>query len=279
MQTSIEQYLDRRGTDLSALAGKLLLAPGDVAYATGSLFDGLGDSESDIDLYILTSETLLNERRPRFAAERKLQQIRRNFGIEYVTINDQEFDIEVHTIDKLLGMIAALEDLDALATDQIEASFDSLGPFERTEALEFLHRFHIAQPIWNLEQFQSLNRRFPSKRYFQWNATIYLIQAKDFRKGTQRSIREGDYENAYLKLTHLYDALADAFLFASGNSLDRWKWRLPKLRRFAPDAFLNMYLDVQLRRNHLSGGLPDCVLESLRNSERFFAEIEELLHR
>jgi hypothetical protein len=60
--------------------------------------------------------------------------------------------------------------------------------------------------------------------------------------------------------------LADAMIFLSGDSLDRWKWRLLKLRRLADSNFLALYLDVQLLRkgsaslagfveNHLASGI------------------------
>jgi hypothetical protein len=89
---------------------------------------------------------------------------------------------------------------------------------------------------------------FDEWKFLTWNTHFHLIEAEDYIKGVKRSLSQNDYENAYLKLLRLYDSLADAKLFSSGESLDRWKWRLAKLRKLGDPEFLALYLDVQIGR-------------------------------
>jgi len=96
-----------------------------------------------------------------------------------------------------------------------------------------------------------LRARLDEPTFLDWNTLFSLIECEDFAKGTQRSLREGDPQSACLKLRHFYDSLADATLFSAGESFDRWKWRLPKLRRLGNDAnLLRDYLAVQLNSPH-----------------------------
>jgi len=117
------------------------------------------------------------------------------------------------------------------------------------------------------------------RKYFQWNVHHCLVQVTDAQKGTRRSLEEGDIENAYLKLTRLYDSLADAYLFSRGQSLDRWKWRLPKLRAAGRPDLLQQYLNVQLLIGVGSEELRGFVEKYLASSFTVADEIRATLDR
>jgi hypothetical protein len=244
----LNEYATSRGFDLRQLTDNLELDSSDIAYVTGSILDGTGDSQSDLDVYVLTSEASFERRKTAFAAERSYQQTRRDFGIIYLPVGGIETDVEYHRVQKFLDLFEALEAFDPMDPGQINKTFDSLGRFERLEALELLHRFRIAEPFANEQNFLALREKFDERKFFLWNTNHCLVQVADMQKEVFRSLTSEDHESAYLKLTRLFDALIDAFLFSSRQSLDRWKWRLPKLRALGPPALLDQYLDVQLNR-------------------------------
>jgi hypothetical protein len=270
---SLEEYAAKRGFDFHDLADRLELESSDVAYVTGSILDGMGDASSDLDLYVLTTDEGFNRRQDTFADERKNQQLRREFGIIYIAAGDAEVDVECHRLSKFHELFDALEAIDPTDFDQLNKSFESLGRFERLEALELLHRFRIAKPFANEEAFAGLGTRFDVRKFFLWNTYHCLVQVGDIQKETRRSLRNEDYESAYLKLTRLFDVLIDAYLFSSGQSLDRWKWRLPKLRAGQRPDLLERYLDVQLVRSKYPHELRRFVEEHLEASSPIADEI------
>lgn len=263
---SVEDYFRSKGFTLCELCERLGLDDSELAYASGSLIEGKGNLNSDLDVYVLTSQERLISRQDTFSTERKHQQSRRNFGIVYLKMGELEVDAEFHLWQKFQDLINTLNAMEPTDPEEINQSFDSLGRYERLEALELLHRLRVAKPLNNEKAFFALRSSLDDRKYLLWNIHYYLIQVQDAQKGTRRSLKEGDIESAYLKLTRLYDNLADAYLFSCDRSLDRWKWRLPKLRAVGNPKFLQEYLDVQLLKEVDVKGLHRFVEEKLESS-------------
>ena len=178
------------------------------------------------------------------------------------------------TADRLRAK-AALQKAVALDPEQIQATFASLGKYDRLEALELLHRLRIAKPFANEESFRAFRSLFHDDQFFRWNTHTCLIQVGEAQKEIKRSLNNEDYESAYLKLCRLYDVLIDAFLFSIGQSLDRWKWRLPKLRAAGRPDLLARYLDVQIPRVNGSEELRRFVDDQLAASSLIQDEIKD----
>lgn len=276
---SLDDYALSRGFNFSSLAERLELESSDVAYVTGSILDGLGDAQSDLDLYVLTSQAGFERRKDSFASERKHQQQRRHFGIIYLEVAGGEIDVECHPIQKFYDLFAALDTLNLTDPEQIQAAFASLGKYDRLEALELLHRLRIAKPFANEESFRLFRSLFNDDQFFRWNTHTCLIQVEEAQKEIKRSLRNEDYESAYLKLCRLFDVLVDAFLFSSGQSLDRWKWRLPKLRGADRPDLLARYLDVQMLRVSGSEDLGRFIDDQLAASSLIRDEIKDRLNK
>ena len=268
----LEEYLAEKCFGLGDIALQLDLSDDEIPFVTGSVLDGIGDSSSDLDVFVLAGPGGLERRSALRSAERRQQQERLRFAIVYLQIGPNEIDAEFHEVRKLRDMFAALDGMDPRNYDEIFASAESLGRFERSEAVDLLHRFRIGAPIANSRAFHELRAEFDEAKYLLWNAHYHLMKAREYQRGVKRSLANDDPENAYLKLTRLYDSLGDAYLFACGQSLDRWKWRLPKLRIHAGPAFLERYLAVQLLR---AGGrsLPAFVTQALDQSGQFAESI------
>jgi predicted nucleotidyltransferase len=274
---SLDDYARSRGFNFSEVAERLELESSDVAYVTGSILDGLGDAQSDLDLYVLTSQAGFERRQNSFASERKHQQERRHFGIIYLPVAGGEIDVECHPIQKFHDLFAALDSLNFTDPEQVQATFDSLGKYDRLEALELLHRLRIAKSFANKESFRAFRSLFHDDQFFRWNTHTCLIQVGEGQKEVKRSLKNEDYESAYLKLCRVFDVLIDAFLFSSRQSLDRWKWRLPKLRAAGRPDLLTRYLDVQMLRANGSEDLKRFIDDQLAASSLIQDEIKDRL--
>ncbi|RMT17324.1 hypothetical protein ALP52_00316 [Pseudomonas amygdali pv. mori] len=231
---------------IEQLSQVLELAPDDIGYASGSLFDGLGDQDSDFDIYILTTADSLKRRAADFDSERKNDQYNYNFGIQYISVEGVSFDVEFHDKDNLLKLFDSLDCLKPINRQSLHENYRSLGHVPRDKAVEILHRFRIGEPFFNESGFVSIKARFDENAFFSWNALFHLMESEDFVKGTKRSLKANDSESAYLKLCYLLNSLADAQIFLGKASCDRWKWRLPKLRAMDVPEFLAFYLSVQI---------------------------------
>jgi hypothetical protein len=245
MGFTASQLLARYGVVEAEMTAALDLNDGDVAYLSGSVTDGLGTGGADLDVYVLTTRAALAARGSAFASERAVQQRHQDFGILYIAMGSTELDIELHPLGKIVHLFEALELMQPVSREHLWRSFRWLGNYERSHALEVLHRLRVGVPIGDVSAYRRLRERFPERAFLQWNQLFNLMECEDFAKGVRRSLREDDPESALLKLRRYFDSLADAALFGAGESLDRWKWRLPKLRRLSQPDLLADYLSVQ----------------------------------
>lgn len=279
MSTDLTAALAARQLDVEAVVQAIGLRPGDVAYVAGSLVDGLGGADADLDIFVLTDRAGLEARRASFDTERLVQQSRHDFGIAYIQARKTELDVEFHPVEKFDALFQALDEMRPVTRRKLWESFRSLGPYERPYALELLHRLRCSWPLGSNAAYAALRARFDEQTFLDWNALFSLMECEDFTKGTRRSLRDGDLQSACLKLRYFYDSLVDSALFTAGESLDRWKWRLPKLRRLGDAALLEDYLLVQLAAPARDGAaLADFVTTALERGLLRHSRLMERFH-
>ena len=264
MTTDLASAFAERSLDVDFVVRAIDLRAGEVAYVTGSVADGLGGAQADLDIYVITDRRGFEDRQHLYDTERRVQQRRHDFGIAYLNVGGVELDVEFHPRDKFEQLFVALDQLRPVTRRKLWESFRSLGAYERPYALELLHRLRRSWPLGNAEAYVKLRNQFDDRTFLDWNALFALMECEDYEKGTRRSLQEMDPESACLKLRHFYDSLVDATLFSQGDSLDRWKWRLPKLRRLGDKDLLAEYLSVQFSpSNHDSALLAAKIHETL----------------
>lgn len=277
MPVELITMLATRSLDIDDILRAIELSPSDVAYVAGSVVDGLGGPDADLDIFVLTDRTNFEARRRTFSSERLLQQQRQDFGIVYVQFGATELDVEYHPVEKFDFLFVALDAMRPVTRGKLWQSFRNLGDYDRPYALELLHRLRRSWPLGNEQAYEALRARFDEQTFLDWNTLFSLMECEDYAKGTRRSLRECDPQSACLKLRYFYDSLADAVLFNAGESLDRWKWRLPKLRRLREYSLLEDYLLVQFASPAQDGpNLVDFVTSAL---ERGLARHAALMGR
>src|SRR5689334_1854884 len=106
----VEAYLREHNLSFELLFERLKRDDQDIVFVTGSIADGTGDSESDLDIYVLTDARGFHARADQFSPERRTMQRRRRVGIMYDHVGGADLDIEVHlrgSFDDLLDALSA----------------------------------------------------------------------------------------------------------------------------------------------------------------------------
>ncbi|MEZ4294982.1 MAG: hypothetical protein R3B70_08385 [Polyangiaceae bacterium] len=256
-------FLEERGLTREQLIESLGVEGQETLFVVGSPSAGAADDECDLEMVLLTSERGFRRRADMLAPEARAGGERRRLGVIYARIDQVDVEVSVHLTATYERLLDALEALDPWSAAGVVEAGDALGGMPREAAVELLHRLHGGRAITNRTAFDALRRRLDLRKLGAWNIHRSLLRGTDALVDARRSLCTADTENAYLKLSAAYDALGDAVLFARGEPIDRWRWRLPRLRALGPSAFLERYLDVMLVRRKPSEPLCDFVARQL----------------
>lgn len=236
----VETFLEQNCLSPELLARGLSLREEEILFVTGPLPGDAGGAESGPEVVLLTDEEGFEDRALRFAPERRSLLLRRRFGVLYQRVGD--VDVMVHVLQR-----ATIEGLlDALDAGAIWAG--SPAGVDHEAGVELLHRLRRGRALANEEGFERLRERLCAQKLAEWSVHHALARSGDAMAGARTSLEENDPENAYLKLSALYDALGDAVLYSNGQRAGGWQWRLPELRAWGHLPFVDRYLDVKLPR-------------------------------
>ena len=241
-----EPYLEESCLSPELLARGLSLREGDVLLLAGPGRDTGSPAESAVEMILLTDEEGFAEKARRLAPGRRGRQVFGKCGTLIQRVGTADLEVHVLLRASLEVFLESLHAEDPWGGEEGAAGLG--GGVDPDLAVELLHRLRKARPLVNGEAFEAMRGRLCPKRLAAWGVNQALFRTGDAMAGTLSSLEQNDVENAYLKLADLYDALGDAVLYSKGQSADRWKWRLPKLRAFGPTPFVDRYLDVKLPR-------------------------------
>jgi len=164
-----QQFLDRVGCEASRLLAleKLAEDAEDLCvFVSGSLVEGLGNSTSDIDLYVI------GDRRPVGPA---VIQKKNTFCISKHEYGERRVDVE------FWSRTGASELASKLARIDVERDLDA---FE-CEAVDFIHRLKVGLPLGNEAPLEAWRARFDFSRlvqYQKYRARLNLQDMLDRRK-------------------------------------------------------------------------------------------------
>lgn len=271
----VEACLEERGLSFEVLARELSLAPRDIVFVAGSPVDGTADVESDLEVFLLTDERGFAQRAPHFAPDRRAAGRPRRCGVVYERVGGADVEVRVHFAATFEGLLYALETMDPRSDEEAVESVGKPFGLDHDEAVELLHKLRVGKPLANVEAFERLRARLDVRKLSAWNVHHALLRSGDAMAGALVSLRENDVENAYLKLTAVYDALGDAVLYARGQRIDRWKRRAPRLMALGSSSFVDRYLEVTLPRRPPSEPLGAFVERHLEAA----GDVVELLRR
>ncbi|HDR7799692.1 TPA: hypothetical protein QCY03_003493 [Bacillus tropicus] len=221
----------------------------DVLLLVGSAVLPWGELSEELDLVLINS-SIDRELLALQATERLSEQERNGFQIIYKNTPDRELDIEVWSRSSVQKAIKNLgKGMPTLS--EIETHFTTFGGLERKVGLDLFHYLFVGKshPKTSMK-FKELITEIDWIRYFSWNRDYHLTNVFDGIKGTRKSMREGFFEEAYIKLIWAFDNAVDGMIFHNGISINKWKWRLRYLDNI-PKELAKAYREARF------GGLPD----------------------
>ncbi|NHR06959.1 hypothetical protein HA052_17360 [Chromobacterium haemolyticum] len=227
----LDSYLRSHRLDSERLAAfireKFNPVDGEVIYVTGSLLEGLGNRQSDLDVYLLTDREM---------GDRLINDSLAVFSLDGATV-----DIEVVSRCKVDEMLARLA---SLPSDEPRDHRISATAFTPTE-LKFLHNLRIGLPLGNEVDFQEVVSKVDARRLSRVLFDHALAWMDSLHVDIIGLLEVRDYSSARFLLQHFLSYLAAALLAATGNTNPAEKWRIRKL------------MDLQLSTNGfcLPGGL------------------------
>jgi hypothetical protein len=182
-----------------------------VVYLSGSVVEGLANSASDIDLFVVADGA--EPRAP--AVFRKSR-----FSVAIHFVGARRIDFEYWPPKEVLAIARRL----AAVQPGKEFVAEALDPTDEV----FIHRVGIGVPLVNAEGFRKLQAEFDFERFRR-----YLVQQAVHRldgalEDLTGMLDDGDLEVALLRARDVVGLAADAFLHDRGftNTLPKWRARL-----------------------------------------------------
>ena len=242
-------WFTAKGINESDLKNVLIKSDQEEVILTGSLLAGYGDENSDVDVYKIITDEYYEQITATADNERKFQQKRQKFTINYIDFKDVEFDVEIHPASKINRLIDEFEEVNVDSEQGIIESFDGLRSFEVAETIDLLNRLSIGYQLSGESLISKKIKSISRPKLAKWMSKRRFIDSSDFGKTFRRNLNKKEYLNAYIALTHRIDAAVDYVLFAEGILFDRWKWRSKMVNSSNNKKMIRAYYEVHVCGN------------------------------
>lgn len=272
----LNAWFAAKGINESDLREVLIKSEQEDVILTGSLLAGYGDENSDVDVYKIIADEHYEQITSTADNERKFQQQRQRFTINYIDVKGVEFDVEIHPASKIKRLIDEFAEVDVDSEQGIIESFDGLRSFEIAEAIDLLNRLSIGHHLSGKSLISKKIKAISRPKLAKWMSARRFIDSHDFGKTFRRNLNKKEYLNAYIALTHRIDAAVDYVLFAEETLFDRWKWRSKMVNGSNNEKMIKAYYEVHVCGNisklhlmHLNE-MTDALIENYKNSRNSF---------
>jgi len=218
----INDKIENMGTEILASLGltltevlineELASDPDCVAYLSGSLVEGYGNSSSDIDIFVITDKQpsgsmVLNKD---------------NFAISIHYKNERRIDFEfwperhIYNLSEKLRVINV--GLDFVA--------EKLSPNDEL----FIHRLFIGLPLVNQERFDVIKNKFDIQKFRGYLTQQAIHRLDGAFEDISGLLADKDWETLLLRARDIVCIAVDAYTYHSGNTNTLPKWRARILR-------------------------------------------------
>jgi len=199
------------------IAKEIITAPEDVVFVSGSLVEGFGNENSDLDLFLVRYEGEVTPD-PR--------QVLATVGFEGAYV-----DYEVYNQANMAAVARRINETDETDFRAVwETSLDRLDLYYRTA---------VAEPAHNPDGLQELRRQFDrdvAARLLQaWAGLRSVVRLQEARESLDAGYAPQALVSAQAAAAHA----ADSYLASQGEAYPNLKWRYEKIaRRFGRDSDL-----------------------------------------
>lgn len=192
-------------------------------YISGSLLEGFGNKESDIDVFIICKSIFDQKTIENYIAQNYLMdfQVRPDKFIITFRYNNWDFDMEVHNLKNITEFNNMIKNKNAHYMDK---------------RYDFLHRLKYGLPIVNENNFFSLKEQVNYNLFNKLPSIhledYYAIKSKDI-KG---AFEEEAFSTSLFMALDLLENCLNAYLSLYGETNPSKKWLLKKINRFQTNS-------------------------------------------
>lgn len=223
--------LDRLGIDPQKILAALdVSSEPSTIFLSGSIIEGYGNAESDLDVFLIYPDAL-----PTQGATYAWD----SGGIAFEYLEDWRLDIEMRSEKKFPEMA---QRLNACPTDDWNACL-GLAEWE----IELSHRIRVGVPIRDEEHFWSIHRLFDFDHISRLIATRCLISHQGVSEDASGAILSKQHGTALLMARRALQYAVDAVLAFHGETNLKEKWRFFKLMKLGDTALLDRYWALETK--------------------------------
>lgn len=223
-----EEILNRFNISEKELCSLVKPASHEVLFLSGSLFDGLGNTRSDLDLFLITDDS------------HRLLQSERTID-QNVVIGNKRYDLSIFSVSLVDETACILSQLEFLDPDFYVPR--QLHPqVSNYEICTMIHRLRIGASIFNHELFAKILERFPFETYRQWLMRIKLNEYDGLYEDIVGSIESEDLLTAEELIQQQLSIVCQLLILSSGETFDRDKWVPRKLKHVVDKGFISNHI-------------------------------------
>lgn len=193
-------------------------------FLSGSIIEGFGNAESDLDVFVVYPDELPTMRTD-------FDRGSNTIAVEFTT--DWRLDIESWSRPQVFQVAHSLNH----CPPENQNACMNLQPFE----IDLAHRFRIGIPILKEDHFQELLQAFDFQHISKIIMMRSLICYNSVAEDAAGAIASKQYGTALLTARQAVQFAIDAFLAASGETNAKEKWRFQKLERLQAEEQLKQY--------------------------------------
>ncbi len=257
----IEDVLNRFNVTAEELCRRVNPKVDEVLFLSGSLFDGLGNARSDLDIFLITDDT-----HPLLQNERTIDQ--------NIVVQNKRYDLSIFAHSLIQETASILNKMD-FADPDIYVSRQLHPQVSNYEICTMVHRLRVGKSIFNADKFERLLKDFPFQAYISWLTRLKFNEYDGLYEDIVGSLESGDLLTAEELVQQQLKIVSQIVILSAGETFDREKWIPRKMVQMAEkgkfsDGFVN---DFFMIRKSLAVGSKEEILKVISFCE---SQIEAL---
>jgi hypothetical protein len=200
-------------------------------FISGSVIEGYGNAESDLDLFVVYPEAL-PEVRAEYTATTNLT------SLEYV--GDWRLDIESWSRSQIIDAARRFRECSADLENWAECIQFTIAE------LDLAHRINIGIPLYNEPNFVELRNEFDAQHFSEILRTRFIYYYGVSLEDATGAISSKQYGTALIATRKTLQFAVDALLAAHGETNAKDKWRFFKLEKLGNASLIDLYWRLEL---------------------------------
>jgi len=192
-------------------------------FLSGSVAEGWGHANSDLDVYVITDHPVVGERVTFEHARLDLTEV----PSLSVYAGGQRIDVEYWRPSQIDELLANVAELPHLGGQSAGSDLDRLE-------LALLHRISVGRALENERWLEETKKRVRESAVRAITASRYFNLADSLFNDASGLLQSGDLESAVLAARRGFDLTIDGLLATYGELAPSQKWRARKMRRAQP---------------------------------------------